>query len=380
MKKVSRLTRSVTFAAVVLPAVFSYPESPKAQPPNADQLFSQAVQAQQGGDYAAAIRDYRELLAERPGMVDAHINLGAALAHTGDFDEAIRQYRIALPNAADKAGVRLNLGLAYYKKGDFAAAAQEFEQLRRQRPQDPQLAILLGDSEVKLSRGAEAAAMLTPLETANRANTDFEYVLGTALIAAGKRRDGVERLEKVAEATHAADTYFLAGSTQMDLNEYDAARRDFEKALELDPKLPRIYALTGMARDKTGDPAAAAEMFRKALAGNPDDFDANLYLGAILAKRRETAEAKQYLDRALHLDPASSMAQYEMALWKSTTGDYQEAAAELESIVKADPDWLEPHIELATLYYRLHRPAEGAKEREIVARLTAEKQSKGPHE
>ena len=91
-------------------------------------------------------------------------------------------------------------------------------------------------------------------------------------------------------------------------------------------------------------------------------------------------EAKRHLDRAIQLNPASTMALYEMATWKSATGKYEEAAAELESIVKKDPDWIEPHIELAAVYYRLHRPADGAKEREIVARLAAKQQSKGTHE
>jgi hypothetical protein len=44
---------------------------------------------------------------------------------------------------------------------------------------------------------------------------------------------------------------------------------------------------------------------------------------------------------------------------------------------KSDPDWLEPHVELATLY-RLHRPDDGAKERQIVDRLTAKQQEQGP--
>jgi hypothetical protein len=39
---------------------------------------------------------------------------------------------------------------------------------------------------------------------------------------------------------------------------------------------------------------------------------------------------------------------------------------------------VEPHIELANVYYRLHRPEDGAKERQIVAQLTAQQQTKGP--
>jgi tetratricopeptide (TPR) repeat protein len=87
--------------------------------------------------------------------------------------------------------------------------------------------------------------------------------------------------------------------------------------------------------------------------------------------------AKTYLDRALQLKPTDSMARYESAMLKSTSGDYDAAARQLEQLVKDDPNWLEPHVELATLYYRLHRPEDGAKERQIVDRLTAEQQAQG---
>jgi tetratricopeptide (TPR) repeat protein len=90
-------------------------------------------------------------------------------------------------------------------------------------------------------------------------------------------------------------------------------------------------------------------------------------------------EAKPYLDRALELDPASSMARYEVAIWNSKSGHYEEAARNLEQVTRTDPDWLEPHIELATVYYRLHRPEDGARERDVVTRLTAQQQKKGPN-
>ena len=122
----------------------------------------------------------------------------------------------------------------------------------------------------------------------------------------------------------------------------------------------------------------AESAFREALKADPDDFEANLYLGAILYKRRDTDEAKGYLDRALRLKPSDSMARYESAMLKSTSGDYETAAHELELLVKDDPDWLEPHVELATLYYKLHRPQDGAKERQIVDSLTAKQQAQGP--
>ena len=46
--------------------------------------------------------------------------------------------------------------------------------------------------------------------------------------------------------------------------------------------------------------------------------------------------------------------------------------------IKDNPTWLDPHVELASLYYKLHRPQDGAREREIVERLTGEQQAHGP--
>src|ERR1700722_5182830 len=370
-------------AVLALILLTFFPAAARAQEPNPDQLLSRAIEAQQHGDYQSAIRDYRKLLELRPNTIEAKVNLGAALAHVGDFDGAIAMYRSALPQISEqnnfqKHGVLLNLALAYYKKGDFENAAEQFETLHKASPADVRVAILLGDSDVRLGKPATAVELLEPLEPANAQNLDLEYAYGTALIKVGKRRDGVARIEKVAKAGNSADAYFLAGSTFLDLNEFESARRDLDEALRLDPKLPGIYTLAGTARDKTGDIKAGEVAFREALKINPDDFEANLYLGAILYRERHMDEAKPYLDRALRLNPSSSMARYESAMFESTSGQYETAAQDLEKLVKDDPTWLEPHEELASLYYRLHRPADGAKEREIVDKLTADQQAQGP--
>lgn len=349
-----------------------------AQQQDPDRLLNEAIQAQQHGDYQTAIKEYRELLQLRPDNVEAKVNLGAALAHVGQFDEAIATYKSVLPSLKDKNRVLLNLGLAYYKKGDLASAREQFMALHQSAPNNVQAAILLGDTQVKLGDAGSAVSVLEPLATANSNNPDFEYVLGLALIKSGRRRDGVPHIEKAAELGHSGDAYMLAGATLLDLNDFEQARHDLEIALQLAPKLTGLHTMVGMARDKTGDQKEAEPAFREAIKENPDDFQANLYLGALLYKQRHLDEAKGYLEHAVKLKPDDVMARYESAMLKSTSGDYEAAAKELETVIKDSPDWLEPHVELTSLYYKLHRPEDGAKERAIVERLTAEQQSKGP--
>jgi hypothetical protein len=52
--------------------------------------------------------------------------------------------------------------------------------------------------------------------------------------------------------------------------------------------------------------------------------------------------------------------------------------ATLEDLEKSDPGWLEPHVELAAIYYKLHRPEDGQREREIVQQIEARQQKEGP--
>src|ERR1039457_3142883 len=85
-----------------------------AQAPSAEQLFRDAIAAQQRGDDETAIAKYRELIRLRPEVVEVRANLGAALAHAGRYDEAIEQYRTALSKQPDNSALRLNLALAYY--------------------------------------------------------------------------------------------------------------------------------------------------------------------------------------------------------------------------------------------------------------------------
>ena len=69
---------------------------------------------------------------------------------------------------------------------------------------------------------------------------------------------------------------------------------------------------------------------------------------------------------------------YQLAAIALDLGKVDEARRELESLVKETPEFTEAHVSLSMAYYRLKRPADGKREREIVEKLTAEAQAKQP--
>jgi tetratricopeptide (TPR) repeat protein len=284
----------------------------------------------------------------------------------------------ALDAAPDKTAVRMNLALAYYKKGDMQHAHAEFEKVHAARPADVKTAVLLAYTDIKLNKDAEAARMLTPLEPGQESNMDFEYVLGLAMIDSGNEKDGLPRMETVAQATRSVDAYFIAGSAHMRRNEFREARTDTDAAVAIDGSFPGLWTLAGQARDALGDTDASVPAFEAALREDPKDATANLYLGVIRLKQRDFDSARPLLELALQLQPGHSLTRLQLAKLDSMTGKNAEAAATLEDLEKNDPAWLEPHVELATLYYKLHRQADGDREREIVRQIEAKQQQAGP--
>ncbi len=342
----------------------------QAEQASPEQLFRDAVAAQQRGDMALAIKTYRALLAERPDAFEARANLGAALAHEARYDEAIEQYRAALA-LKDSPPLRGNLGLAYYKKGDFAAAAREFQTLLAQAPTDARLAALTGDCDSRLGRYNDAISALLPAEAAHPDDLDVAWALGTALIHAGRTKEGIERVARVAAQRESAEADLVAGEARMQLNEFERARDYSAAGLRLNPSLPGLYTLSGKVKQFLGDYPAAKADLAMALAANPNDFDAHLTLAAILNTERDLDAARKHIDDALRIQPGSALALYERARIERSGDQLEAAAKDFESVEKQEPNWLQPHVELAALYYRVHRPADGQRERAIVEKLNA---------
>src|SRR5512139_2720211 len=109
-----RWARKLSVAGLLLAQLFilSLGYGASAQLPDPQNLFQEALAAQQRGDATLAARKYQELLWLYPDIVAARANLGVVLVSLGRFDEAITQYREALKQVPGNRDLRLNLALA----------------------------------------------------------------------------------------------------------------------------------------------------------------------------------------------------------------------------------------------------------------------------
>jgi tetratricopeptide (TPR) repeat protein len=364
--RVTAMTRRSLVAALLLLADPLF-----AQSPNPKELFQEAVAAQQQGNDAKAIRLYQQLVKLHPEAVIARANLGVVLAQEKRYDEAIAQYHAVLEADPRNISIRVNLALAYQEKGDYARAATELELVHKSTPENAQARLLLANCDFQLQRYPEVVRLLQPLEKSMPGDLDVAWLLGSALIQTGKPGAGLERIDKVAEKSQNPEAFLLAAKTRFALSQFDLARRDIDSAKRLNPSLPGLKTLDGMLLEQTGDYASAESTLREALQQDPRDFDAHFYLGAILYFKRDLKEAQAHLVEALKLRPTSVRARYELALVFRADGNVAQAVTDLEIVTRANPDWMQPHVELSALYFQLHRPEAGEKEKQIVDRLAA---------
>lgn len=346
--------------------------------PQPENLVRSGVAARQHGDLKTAIADFRQALALHPGLVEAQVGLGEALVSAGDLDDAIDLDRQALAASPDNLGLQTNLGVAYYRKGNLADARRQFEALHSAHPDDLNATVMLGYTYNKLGRTADTIALLGPLEAGHLTDLGLEYALGFALLDTGNHAQGIARIEKVAAARHAADAWMLAARARFELQQFKQALVAAQRAIEADSAFPGEHTLAGQALFAMGEPDKATGEFQAALRQNPSDFTANLYLGILRFNQHDLTSAKPLLELALSIHPQDPLTRLEMAKLQNMQGNAGDALSILESLVKSDPDWIDPHIELAALYYKLHRPDDGLRERQVVKKLEDLQQKRGP--
>src|SRR5262245_26653797 len=379
MAKAVRFTLAfITVLAFLPQAEAQTSKSSPGADENPERIFARAVQAHRSGDIESAIRDYQAYLALRPERVDARSNLGAALARLGRYADAIEQYKRALALDGRNQDIRFNLAAAYYKTARIMSASKELEAVVAAQPENRKAVLLLADCNLRMGEFKRVIELLTPVESAEPNNRAVAYMLGMALINDKQIDKGQERIERILRDGDSAEAHVMMGTTYLTITEYDKALKEFKRAVELNQKLPMVNSFYGQTLSRMGATEEAMAAFRRELEINPNDFDSCLQMGVLLKQDQKLDEARDYFQRALTVRPSEPNARFYLASIDVAQGKLNEALPALEQIVKDAADFVEAHVTLARVYYRLKRKADGDREQAVVNKLTAEGQAKQP--
>lgn len=348
------------------------------QPPDAEALFARGIELHQSGDILGAIEAYKAALAKEPDRIDARSNLGAAYARLGRYADAATQYRSVLEREPAQNQVRFNLGLALYKAEDVVAAATELKRVVDADPRNGNAVLLLADCWSQMGLDGEVVTLLAPREADFPDNRLFAYLLGNALLHRSEVQRGQAMIDRLFRDGETAEGHVLMAVAHMRALEHKDALAEMERAVALNPKVPTVQALHGVALMNVGRRPEALDAFARELEVNPNDFESNLYRGLILKDDGRLDESYDHLKRAARLRPQDARVQYGLGSLHLAAGRLPEAEKALLTVIQQAPDYRQAHVLLATVYYRSKRPELGDRERLLVEKLKNQEQEREP--
>jgi tetratricopeptide (TPR) repeat protein len=361
--------------ATQAPPTAATPESPGEGDPRT--LLGLAVAAQQAGELERAVALYERVLAaigDEPRILS---NLGAAYARLGRYPEAVQRYERALALSPSDTPIRQNLALALYKTGELRRAAEEAARIVAAQPGDEAATLLLAECHVRLGENDAAIRLLRREDGRPPEGRAAAYLLGTALLGAGRVGEAQAVLDGVLK-DDSAEAHVVLATILLRDGDCGKARPEIRKALEMNPQLPFVNYLNGkcLMADEVSDWKGAAEAFRRELTINPSHFESNLLLGELLRQEGRHEEALPYVEHAARLHGDDLAVQFSQGALYLALGRTSEALPLLEQVAAAVPEHIQAHMQLAVAYHRLGRTADAAREREAVGRLQAQSEAR----
>jgi tetratricopeptide (TPR) repeat protein len=119
-------------------------------------------------------------------------------------------------------------------------------------------------------------------------------------------------------ALHTAELALLAGQPLR-------ATEILGETLRRYPRNPELAQLLGELSFERGDLGAAESYFRMVLHADPDDVEARIYLGTILADAGREPEALEHLERAIALSPENFLPHFSLGAVHAAAGRTDEA-------------------------------------------------------
>ncbi len=306
-------------------------------------------------------------LADASGRtVDEGLLLGEAYVMAGNFGAARPLFEAGRDRAAGLAG----LAAVFWSEGNLTQARALYAQAIEKDPNTASYWLRQAELELRESDFEQAAASF-----AAAARLPLGRVLGQVgevrtLIAQEQLPQAAERIDRVLEL---APDYPLAkylkgliAYQQDDVDGAELALRDVQTSFP--DHAPTLY-LMGLVKFKQGQPAQAERNLQRFLNTNPNNLSARKLLATLFSERGEpnraaeilqpmagrtkdpqllamlgsalmqmgrTAEATEYLQAAVALDPEGASFRNQLALSLLSAGEDELAMAQLEAAVEVD--------------------------------------------
>jgi tetratricopeptide (TPR) repeat protein len=369
----------------------------KLDPHNATCLFNLGFIAERQGDAATAETMFQQTLQANPEFPDALLELANMRIAARKYPEAEELLRKFVRVSRDPATGYYKLAMVERSMHETAAADRDlnvFKTLSKNASSGPlpyeHLFDYL-DSRSRLAAGARDQLDVASLENQLKTHPDQPqdlYLLAEAYLKSGRLEDArntVAQLDKISSGDYRTLTgtgvllaryhlyddaiqHFQAallanpGSDEVKFNLANAyfRKRQYPQALDMANQVSEqgrkddaYLTLLGDIYAHLGDTARASDIFRDAIARNPDNDQNYLSLALINLRANDVEAAQQTLSRGQARIPASGKIYWGLGLTSAMRGNTAEASRQFERAVDLLPEWPGGYSTLGVFYFQI---------------------------
>jgi len=339
-----------------------------------------------------AISCYRNAIKINEKSAAAYQKLGEALKREGNLNEATVCYRKAIELNAISSGDTLGDTLIT-ANNNLTESKDTLGTVIAEDPRDT-----LAASSSQTNNKGNLADTLAGVTSSNTGITteDLEALtmLAEAYISQKKWQEAIAAGRQIIRHKADAKAYKIIGNAQQASGQIKEAAASYAKAIEIKPNFPEAYANLGsifaqqqqwqrgisaykkaisIKPDFTGayrnlakifqainKPAEAAECLYEVMRREPDKASEKEYLevGNILRQNGKAEGAIACYRAAIHLNPNSVEAIYQLGEFLSSREQLEEAIPYYQKVIAIQPDFPGANRKLTEIYSKLNRTAE----------------------
>jgi superkiller protein 3 len=216
------------------------------------------------GQVNEAVAAYRKSIDLNPEHQNSHFDLGCSLAMLGEYDAALDSLNHAFELKPSHSEIHCHIGRIHLMKGEISEAIDRLNQALAANPDDIMACFTLAcaynhkgmhdDAEKLFKKVISRYMELVKVKTGF---AEGHYYMGRSYFLLGDKEKAVENLLKAVEYdTEAIDYHYSFGmlysdadafcslaEAQYDLGQYDEARSNLKRAIELEPNNKRFNDL-----------------------------------------------------------------------------------------------------------------------------------------
>jgi len=317
------------------------------QPAAPDGYLLRAVAEIDRKQYDKADEDIKLSLEKEPNNPTAYVQLGNLRMAQNQLPEAQRAYQQALdqdPNSTDALGGVLNVDLVQ-KQPDKAIATAKLQLAKY--PRNAEFHVMLGQLLLDPARRDPGGAEQEFKQAADLDKKNAEAMIKLGLVQ-NERGASDQALQTYLEGSrlHPKEVsfYLLAGGIYENNHDWDHAKQQYQKVLEIQPDNPLAsnnLAYVMLQQGGNLDVAfAMAQTARRQLPDNPNSADT---LGWAFYQKKVYTSAIALFREAVRKEPDNPLFNYHLGLAYARSGQANLAKQQLDRVVRIKPDF--PDVE-----------------------------------